>query len=70
GNLWERHGDATKALEYFNKVLEKDPNRPDVYKGIGWFYMHKQQYEQAIEYWQKALEIDPNIPDVHNNIAL
>ena len=70
GNLWERHGDATKALKYFKKVLERDPKRADVYKGIGWFFMHKEQYEPAIEYWQKALEIDPNIPDVHNNIAL
>jgi superkiller protein 3 len=70
GNLWERHGDATKAIEYFKKVLEKDPKRADVYKGIGWFFMHKQQYEQAIEYWRKAIEIDPNIPDMHNNIAL
>jgi len=70
GNLWERHGDATKALEYFNKVLEQDPERPDVYKSIGWFYMNKGQYEQAISYWQKALEIDPNIPGVHHDIAL
>jgi superkiller protein 3 len=70
GNLWERHGDATKALQYFKKVLERDPKRADVYKGIGWFFMHKEQYEQAIENWQKALEIDPNIPDLHNNIAL
>jgi len=70
GNLWERHGDATKAIEYFRKVLEKNPKRADVYKGIGWFFMHKQQYEQAIEYWRKAIEIDPNIPDMHNNIAM
>ncbi|MHC4205132.1 MAG: tetratricopeptide repeat protein [Planctomycetota bacterium] len=70
GNLWERHGDATRALEYFNKVLEKDPKRPDVYKSIGWFYMNKEQYQQAIEYWQKALQIDPNIPGVHHDIAL
>jgi tetratricopeptide (TPR) repeat protein len=70
GNLWERHGDATRALEYFNKVLEKNPERPDVYKSIGWFYMNKEQYEQAIEYWQKALEIDPNTPGIHYNIAL
>jgi tetratricopeptide (TPR) repeat protein len=70
GNLWERHGDATRAMEYFNKVLQQDPKRPDVYKSIGWFYMNKGQYEQAIGYWQKALRIDPNIPGVHNNIAL
>ena len=70
GNLWERQGDATKALEYFNKVLEKDPERPDVYKSIGWFYMNKGEYEQAINYWQKALEMDPNTPSMHHNIAL
>jgi tetratricopeptide (TPR) repeat protein len=70
GNLWERHGDAARALEYFNKVLEQDPERSDVYKSIGWFYMNKGQYEQAIEYWQKALQIDPNIPGVHHDIAL
>ena len=70
GNLWERHGDATRALEYFNKVLEKDPERPDVYKSIGWFYMNKEQYGQAIGYWQKALEIDPKTPGMHYNIAL
>jgi len=70
GNLWERHGDAKKAMEYYNKVLEKDPNRADVYKSIGWFFMNKQQYEQAIGYWKKALEIDPHIPGVHYNIAL
>jgi superkiller protein 3 len=70
GNLWERHGDATKALEYFNKVLQQDPERPDVYKSIGWFHMNKEQYEQAIEYWQKALQIDPNTPGIHYNIAL
>ena len=70
GNLWERHGDATKAMEYFGKVLEHDPERPDVYKSIGWFFMNKGQYEQAIGYWRKALEIDPNIPKVHHNIAL
>ena len=69
-NLWERHGDADKAMEYFRKVLEKDPKRADVYKGMGWFYMNKQEYAQAIEHWQKALEIDPNIPEVHKNIAL
>jgi len=70
GNLWERHGDAIKALEYFNKVLEQNPKRADVYKVIGRFFMHTEQYDKAISYWQKALEIDPNIPGVHNNIAL
>lgn len=70
GNIWERHGDATKALEYFDKVLKQDPERPDVYKSIGWFFMNKEQYDQAIKYWQMALQIEPNIPGVHHDIAL
>jgi len=70
GNVWERHGEATRAMEYFDKVLEQDPERPDVYKSIGWFFMNKGQYGQAIGYWQKAIEIDPDIPGMHHNLAL
>ena len=35
GNIWEQHGDATKAVEFFKKVLEGDPNRPGIYTSIG-----------------------------------
>ena len=35
GNVLERHGDAVEAVKYMRKVLELDPNRPDVYKSIG-----------------------------------
>lgn len=70
GNIWERHGDATKAVEFFKEVLEVDPNRPGIYTSIGWFAMHKGQYEEAIGYWRKALEIDPKTPGLHNSIAV
>jgi len=70
GNVLERHGDAVEAVKYMRKVLELDPNRPDVYKSIGWFAMQKGEYEQAIMNWRKALEINPQIPDMHNSIAL
>ena len=70
GNIWEQHGDATKAVEFFKKVLEVDPNRPGIYTSIGWFAMHKGQYEEAIGYWRKSLEIDPKTPGLRNNIAV
>ncbi len=70
GNIWERHGEATKAVEFFKQVLEVDPNRPGIYTSIGWFAMHKGQYAEAIGCWRKALEIDPKTPGLHNSIAV
>jgi len=69
GNVLERHGEAVQAIEFFEKALERDPNRPSVYESIGWFYLHKGQYAEAIKHWQKALAIHPNSPGIHNNIA-
>jgi tetratricopeptide (TPR) repeat protein len=69
GNVLERHGEAARALEFFEKALKLDPDRPSVYESIGWFYLHKAQYEEAIAYWRKALEVDPKSPGVHNDIA-
>ena len=69
GNVLERHGEAVKAIEFFDKALERDPNRPSVYESIGWFYLHKGQYAEAIRHWRKALAINPKSPGIHNNIA-
>jgi len=69
GNVLERHGEAVKALQYFEKAIKLDPNRPSVYESIGWFHLNKSQYEEAMKYWQKALDINPALPGMHNNIA-
>ena len=69
GNVLERHGEAVKALEFFEKAIELDPHRPSVYESIGWFYLHKGQYEEAITHWHKALAINPELPGMYNNIA-
>ncbi len=69
GNVLERHGEAVKALEHFEKAIMLDPNRPSVYESIGWFYLHKGQYEEAITHWRKTLAINSELPGMHNNIA-
>ena len=69
GNVLERHGEAVKALELFQKAIELDPKRTSVYESIGWYYLHKGQYEEAIKHWRKALAINPDLPGMHNNIA-
>ena len=69
GNVLERHGEAVKALEFFEKAIELDPHRPSVYESIGWFYLHKGQYEEAITHWHKALAINAELPGMYNNIA-
>ena len=69
GSVLFRHGQTADALALWQKVLQRDPNRPRVYEDMGWFEMQKGQYEQAIAHWRKALEINPRTPEIHSGIA-
>lgn len=69
GNVQFRHGNSTEALKFWEKGLQLNPRRADVYKAMGWFAMGKEQYEEAIAHWQKGVQIDPQMPGVHNSIA-
>lgn len=69
GNLCYRHGDAIKALEYWNKALEINPKLAKVYKSKALLYMKKGQFEDSVEQFLKTLEIQPQFPDVYVNIG-
>jgi tetratricopeptide (TPR) repeat protein len=69
GNLCYRHGDVIKALEYWNKALQINPEQANVYKSMGLHYMKKGQFDDAVEQFQKALEIEPQLADVYVNIG-
>jgi len=69
GNLCYRHGDAIKALEYWNKALEINPEQANVYKSMALLYMKKGQFDDAVAQFRKALEIEPQLPDVYVNIG-
>lgn len=69
GNVWHRHGNAVEALKFYNRVLNINPKRPDVYNVMGEVSLAEGKFEEAIGYWRKALAINPQLPNVHSNIG-
>jgi serine/threonine-protein kinase len=85
--LWnKRTAEAlTKAIEYFNQAIEKDPNYALAYAGLADGYAvspersaaggmtFKQRSEQFLQMAkaaaQKALEIDEQLPEAHTTLA-
>lgn len=53
-----------KALEYFSKIVAKDPNNIMGWMGKGVSYAGLKKYDQAITHFKKSLELSPNNKDV------
>jgi len=48
--------DSSKAILYYNKVLEIDPEDANAYNGVGSIYYQEKKYNLAIESLKKAAE--------------
>jgi len=48
-----------KAISYFDRALEIEPNRPDIMSSKGEALLSSDKFEEAISYFDRALEIDP-----------
>ncbi len=53
-------GEYEKAIEYFDKAIELNPNYPTAFYSRGIAYMNLGQYERAIEEFNEAITHDPN----------
>jgi protein O-GlcNAc transferase len=69
GDLQRRLGRSAKAVECWQKGLERAPNRVDVYHSLGVVAAEKGETEQAITFWRKALELDRQRPGIHRIIG-
>jgi len=69
GDLYSRHGNSTEAIKFWEKSLEINPNRFDVYRNMAQIALEKEQFERAVELFKKALEIRPKTPGVRCDIA-
>lgn len=58
-----------KAIEYFKKAIEIDPNCALAYSHLGNMYSWKNEYEQAIAYNYKALEIDNDFARAYRSLG-
>ncbi|RJS85559.1 tetratricopeptide repeat protein [Methanophagales archaeon] len=69
-------GNHDKAIYYFNKAIESDPNNAVVYhnRGLVYFkmgsYYNTEPFHKAISDFSKAIELDPNYVDAYYNRGL
>ena len=70
--------DPKKALEYYEKAIQKDPNFAQPYVGSSWTYIGLGQLNQmgsnhafpkAKDYVRKALELDDSLDEAHIALA-
>ena len=59
-----------QAVTEFQEVLKADPNNAAACRGLGYFYMERQDYSQAAEYFKRASQFDSKDPRVHYYNAL
>ncbi len=51
--------DYEKALKYYYKALEKNPNNPYAIYNIGYIYQMQGEREKAVEMYEKLIAMDP-----------
>ena len=57
-----------RAISFYLRAIELDPDFVYAYSGLGWTYYHQGNYTKAIELYEKAIELKPD--DAKAYIAL
>jgi superkiller protein 3 len=77
GYAYNNKGDYDKAIEYYNKAIELNPDYAVAYYNLGNVYNNKgdygkaiEYYNKAIEYYNKAIELNPDSVDAYNNLGI
>lgn len=61
-----RYGELSKALHYFNAIVDSDPANARAHFQLGWLYFYKfKNYQTAGYYFKQCLELEPAFPDTY-----
>ncbi|OGG47081.1 MAG: hypothetical protein A3F84_13985 [Candidatus Handelsmanbacteria bacterium RIFCSPLOWO2_12_FULL_64_10] len=70
GAAYLRMNHLEKALDMFDRALEKDPNLADAYNAKGVVLTRRRRYDEALQLYRKALSLNPSDAGIRLNIAL
>lgn len=59
----------TLAKFYYERILNIDPNRSDVYYKLGLYYMNRGETNRALESYTKAIQLNPSDADSYYNLG-
>lgn len=66
--LMSENGLNRLALGSFQRALERDPNKAEIYIEMGKFFGNMDQFDDAISIWEEALRLDRDNQDVKDLI--
>ncbi len=70
GNTWWKKGDYNKAISYYSKALELEPNGIPAYINRGSLLSEKGEYDKALLDFNKVIELDPKFAVAYKNRGL
>ena len=65
-----KNNNLQDAQNYYQKVLEIDPNHFASHNNLGVIYKNLQDYQKAKDCYEKAIEIDPNHVNAFYNLGV
>jgi tetratricopeptide (TPR) repeat protein len=69
GYMLVTQGQTAKAVEYFQKALQIDPNYAEANNNLGEELFREKKYVEAMEHYRRAIVANPNFAEAHNNLA-
>lgn len=57
-----------KAIIFFNRGIECDPDSAEIYNNLGYAYYIKKDLPKAVEYFARALQADPDFKKARQNL--
>lgn len=70
GISYHQQGNAPRAIQSYQKVLELDPNHIEAYNNLGILYQEIGDLDKAYQSYQKAIEINPRYEKALNNAGI
>jgi len=70
GSVYEREGNAERAMQEYYAALRKDPESLVALTGLGNLSLDQGKPRLAARYYKQALELDPDNVVVLNNLAM
>ena len=66
----QKRGNAIKAIEEYEKVINLDPNNVETHNNLGVIYKEQGNLDKALEHFQFVLTLSPGMDQVHNNLGV
>ena len=62
GDTYDKMGEREKAISYFQRAIQLDPNHANAHLLLGMTYRALNHVEEARPHFEKVLKLEPNHP--------